>query len=164
MVCLYFAMTCRHLDELCRMAFGITETAHSCRQLNRVKVDPRRRAVRLWYQHDIQSIFRFAIVEVYVSQFLFLFDVLLAINLGMSRKRLLSRWRARPCHLEPRGWLISRSRGVFRSRRSPNVGYWRNVSGARSMVRNRVLCRRSIVCPGRLKLLCVKLLHCSREI
>ena len=69
------------------MAFGITEMAHSCRQVNRVKVDPRRRAVRFGYEHDVQSFFCFSIVEVDVSQSLFCLGGLRAINLGMSRKR-----------------------------------------------------------------------------
>src|SRR5438094_10208505 len=72
---------------LCRMAFGITEMAHSCRQVNRMKVNPRRRAVRFGYENDVQSFSCFSIVEVDFSQFLFFLDVLLAINLRVSRKR-----------------------------------------------------------------------------
>ena len=68
------------------MAFGIIETAHSCRQVDRVNVDPRRSAIRFGNENDVQSVFCLSIIEVDVSQFLFLLDVLLAINLRVSRK------------------------------------------------------------------------------
>src|SRR5437870_9563762 len=71
---------------LCCMGGGITKMAHSCGQLDRVDVDSRRGAVGLWNSDDIQSFFRFAIIKIDPGQFLFLLDVLLAINLGMSRK------------------------------------------------------------------------------
>ena len=69
------------------MTFGIIETAHSCRQVDRVNVDPRRRTVSLGDRNDVQSVFCLSIIEVNLSQFLFLLDVLLAINLRVSRKR-----------------------------------------------------------------------------
>src|SRR5438552_4333432 len=68
------------------MGFGITETAHSCGQLDRVDVEPGRSAVGLWNQDNIQSLLCFAVIKVYPSKFLFILDVLLAINFGVSWK------------------------------------------------------------------------------
>src|SRR5205823_13521063 len=72
---------------LCRMGFGITNVAYSYGQLNRVNVDPRRSTVGFGNENNVQSAFFFAIVKVELSQFFFLFDVLAAIYLEVSRKR-----------------------------------------------------------------------------
>src|SRR5204863_7199312 len=69
------------------MAFGIIETAHSWRQLNRVNVNPRRRTVGLGYKNDVQSFFCLSVIKIDLSQFFFLLYVLVAINLRASRKR-----------------------------------------------------------------------------
>src|SRR2546422_2800810 len=71
---------------LCRMGRGITEMAHSIRQLDHVDVDSGRSAVGLRDGYDVQSFLRFAAIEVHLGQFLFLFDVVLAINFWVSRK------------------------------------------------------------------------------
>jgi hypothetical protein len=71
------------------MGSGITKMAHPCRQFHRVNIDPRRGAVGLGDENDVQSFSCLAIIKIDLSQFLFRPDVLLAINLRMPRK---ARW------------------------------------------------------------------------
>src|SRR5882724_975736 len=65
---------------------GVTEMACSCWQLDRVDIDPRRSTVGFGDQNDVESFFSFTIIKIDLGQFPLLFDVFLAINLGMSRK------------------------------------------------------------------------------
>ena len=135
-----------------------------------MNIDPRRSAVGLWNKNDVQSFFRFAIIEVDLSQFLFFFDVLLAINLGMSRK---SRWadgelncavgsHVVDCFLSAWRVHVKNAGAKFRDLLGRNI-----VSGScESMFRNRSSrARRSIVLRlGGFNLFRVKLLHRSLEI
>ena len=72
---------------LCRMGCGITDTAHSCRQLDRVDVEPRRSAVGFGDENDVQFVVCLAVIKIDLGQFPFLLDIPLAINLLVSRKR-----------------------------------------------------------------------------
>src|SRR6266480_5461378 len=65
---------------------GVTEMACSCWQLDRVDIDPRRSTVGFGDQNDVESFFSFTIIKIDLGQFPFLFDVFLAVNLGMSRE------------------------------------------------------------------------------
>ena len=69
------------------MTLGIIQTTHSRRQLDRVNIDPRRSAVSFGNKNDVQSVLGFTAIKIDRGQLLFLFNVLLAINFGVSWKR-----------------------------------------------------------------------------
>ena len=71
---------------LSRVGLGVTEMACPCRQLYRVDVDSRRRTVRFRNENDIQSIFCFPVIKIDRGKFLFLLDILLAIDFGVPWK------------------------------------------------------------------------------
>src|SRR5882762_4047696 len=72
---------------------GVTEMACSCWQLDRVDIDPRRSTVGFGDQNDVESFFSFTIIKIDLGQLPFLFDVFLAVNLGMSSKKDIEKER-----------------------------------------------------------------------